>query len=50
MACSECKKKQSMKEDISRVTEPFEKGVLVFVIVWGVLGLYGLVTLIGKFL
>jgi hypothetical protein len=50
MACSECKKKKTMREEVSRVTEPFEKGVFVFVAIWGLLGLYGLVTLIGKLL
>ena len=49
MACSSCKKKE-LKEEIIKSGEFVSKGVVIFTIIWSVLGIYGLYSLISKFL
>lgn len=50
MACSECKKKQSVKEDLLKSTEFVQKGVMWFVAIWSGFAIYGIYTLISKFI
>ena len=47
MACSTCKKQQ-LKEEVEKTTEFVSKGIIIFTIVWFLLGGYGLYTLITK--
>jgi hypothetical protein len=49
MACSECKKKKSEINDIMRGNvKIINKGVVIFVIIWSSLAIYGLITLITQ--
>jgi hypothetical protein len=50
MACTICKEKKEFKEEIIKSGEFIGKGVIWFTIVWSLLGVYGLITLISKFL
>jgi hypothetical protein len=51
MACSNCKQQKiKIKEDIQDSVSSISKIVVWVVVVWVVLGIYGLVTFIGKFL
>ena len=50
MSCTSCKEKKELREEIIKSTEFVSKGVIWFVVIWSILGLYGLVTLISKFL
>lgn len=50
MACSECKKKKDLRQDIINATDNIEKKIVIFVIGWSILGLYGLYSLVSKFL
>lgn len=47
MACSTCKKKQ-LREEIGKTTQFVPTAIVVFAIVWFLLGGYGLYTLITK--
>ena len=49
MACSECKKKEKIKE-LQTSTEFVSKGVIIFAVVWSLLALYGLYSIIKLFL
>jgi hypothetical protein len=51
MACSKCKKKKlDLRSEIEKQTSFVSKGVIVFVIIWSVLAIYGLHSLISKVL
>ena len=50
MACKSCKEKREIKEELIKSGEFVSKGVIWFVIGWSLLGIYGLVTLISKFI
>lgn len=50
MSCDNCKQKRDFKNEIYESTKIVEKKVLVFVIIWFLLGLYGLYSLITKLL
>jgi hypothetical protein len=50
MACSSCKEKKEIKEELIKTGEFVSKGVIWFSIGWSLLGIYGLVTLISKFI
>lgn len=50
MACSECKKKQSVKQDLLKSTEFVKKGVIWFIAIWSGFAIYGIYTLISKFI
>ena len=50
MACSSCKEKKEIKEELIKSGEFIGKGVVWFAIGWSLLAIYGLVTLISKFL
>ena len=50
MGCTECKKKTEFKEELDKTTSFVSKGVIVFTIIWTCLGVYGLITLISKFI
>ena len=47
MACDTCKKKQ-LREEVENTTQFVSTGIVVFTIVWFLLGGYGLYTLITK--
>lgn len=47
MACQTCKKKQ-FKDEVEKTTKFVSTGVIVFTIIWFLLGGYGLYTLITK--
>ncbi len=48
MGCSKCKKNQSIKEEVLKSTEFVDKGILWFVIIWSIFGVYGIYSLIDK--
>ena len=50
MGCTECKKNKTIKEEILKSTEFIQKGVTWFVIVWSLFAIYGIYSLIDKFL
>jgi hypothetical protein len=54
MACSKCKQKseigQMTKEDINTMVKSMEKGVTWFVFIWSLFAVYGIYSLIIKFL
>jgi hypothetical protein len=50
MACSECKKAKDEQERFIEKTDRITKMVLLGILVGGTLAIYGLVTLISKFL
>jgi hypothetical protein len=50
MACSNCKKKQNIKDEIVKSGEFVPKGIIAFTIIWFILGGYGLYSLIIKLL
>ena len=49
MSCSTCKQK-NLKTEMEDTTKFVSSGIVIFAIIWSVLGIYGLITLIGKFL
>jgi hypothetical protein len=48
MGCSECKKKQTMKEEMLESSKFVSNAVVWFVIVWSGFAIYGIYTLISK--
>jgi hypothetical protein len=51
MACTNCKKNSSESfKDVYDKTNSFPKGIVIFVITWSGLAIYGLYTIITKFL
>ena len=48
MACTKCKEKRKLNEELAKSAEHIDKGALVFAVAWTLLGLYGLVTLVMK--
>ena len=50
MACTKCKQKNQIREEIEKTTESISKGVIWFVAIWTALALYGLYSLVSKFL
>lgn len=50
MSCTSCKEKKDIREELIKSGEFVSKGIIWFVIIWSILGIYGLVTLISKFL
>jgi hypothetical protein len=50
MACSECKKNNKLKEEANKAGQFVSKGVIVAFVVWTILGIYGLVSLVYKFI
>jgi hypothetical protein len=50
MGCSSCKEKRDIKEELIKSSEFVSKGVIWFTIIWSILAIYGLVTLISKFI
>jgi len=49
MACSKCKKQERI-EEFEKSTEFINKGVIAFVIIWSLFAVYGIYTLISKFI
>lgn len=50
MSCSSCKKKNDFQEEVKNSTSFVGKGVITFAVVWTLLAIYGLVSLVQKFL
>jgi hypothetical protein len=51
MACTNCKKNSNESyKDVYDKTDTFPKGIVIFTIVWTLLALYGLYSLITKFI
>jgi hypothetical protein len=50
MSCTTCKQKANIKEEMNNAGSFVSKGVIIFAIVWSGLGIYGLISLIQKFL
>lgn len=51
MACSKCKKKNSdIRSEIERQTSSISKYVIVFMVIWSILAIYGLYSLISNIL
>jgi hypothetical protein len=50
MSCSSCKQKRDIKEELIKSSEFVSKGVIWFVVIWSLLAIYGLGTLISKFI
>jgi len=49
MACSKCKKQERI-EEFEKSTEFVSKGVIMFVIIWSLFAIYGIYSLITKFI
>lgn len=49
MACSKCKKQERI-EGFEKSTEFVSKGVIMFVIIWSLFAIYGIYSLITKFI
>jgi hypothetical protein len=49
MSCSKCKQNGSSKEELTEMINSTTKAVVVIMIIWTILGAYGLYTLISKF-
>lgn len=49
MACTECKKKKQINE-FEQTTKFVSNSVVVFAIIWGLLGFYGLYSFIKLFI
>jgi len=50
MACTNCKQKEKIKEEIEKSVKSIGKAAIWIAVVWMVLGVYGLISLIGRFL
>ena len=51
MACTNCKKNSGETyKDVYEKTGGFPKGIVVFTIIWTLLAIYGLYSLITKFI
>ena len=50
MACTTCKQKGKTKEEIIESAKFISKAAIWVAIIWMALGIYGFITLIGKFL
>jgi hypothetical protein len=50
MACTNCKQNRKTKEEIEKSVKTIGKTAVWIAVVWMVLGVYGLISLIGKFL
>lgn len=51
MACNECKKKDGgMRDEIERQTSSVSKIVLTVMVIWSLLAVYGLYSLVSKFI
>jgi len=50
MACSNCKQKGKTKEEIEESVKKIGKVAIWIAFAWMVLGIYGLISLISKFL
>jgi hypothetical protein len=50
MGCTSCKKKNDFKQELENSSSFVSKGVIVFAIFWTGLGIYGLISLIQKFI
>jgi hypothetical protein len=50
MACKSCKEKSNIKDDIKDTGSFVPKGVIIFAIIWTCFGIYGVYSLIHKFL
>jgi hypothetical protein len=46
MACKKCKQNKDFKEELGH----FDKYVIVFVVIWSLLAIYGLISLIKIFI
>lgn len=50
MGCSSCKKKERFEEKYKEVTSHIGTATIVFVIIWTLLGVYGIYSLVSKLL
>jgi hypothetical protein len=50
MACTTCKQKGKTKEEIEKSVKSIGKVAIWIALAWMALGVYGLISLIGKFL
>lgn len=50
MSCSECKNKQTIKDEILKNSKFVSNGVIWFVVIWSGFAIYGIITLISKLL
>jgi hypothetical protein len=50
MSCKSCKKKNDFKQELENSGSFVGKGVIVFAVIWTGLGIYGLISLIQKFI
>jgi len=48
MACSSCKNKTNYKDDIQESVKTTQKAVIAVIIVWFLLGCYGVYSLVTK--
>jgi hypothetical protein len=50
MSCNKCKEKRDLKKELFNSPELENKNVLIFTIIWTILGLYGLYSFIVNIL
>ena len=50
MGCSKCKQKNRLREEYNKSTDSIDKRTLWFVVIWSAFSIYGLFSLVSKFL
>lgn len=50
MGCSECKKKQTLKEEMLNSSRFVNQSVVWFVVIWSLFAVYGIYSLVSKFI
>ena len=50
MSCKSCKEKKQIREELYESTKFIENKTIVFLVIWSLLGFYGLYSLIIKLL
>lgn len=50
MGCSKCKQKNRLKEEFEKSADLVDRKTLWFVIIWSAFSIYGLFSLVSKFL
>ena len=50
MSCTKCKQKDSFREEIENTTGFISKGAVWFIVIWSLFAVYGIYSLISKFL
>lgn len=50
MGCTNCKKKYEVRESFYKMTDKTDKKYYIFIIIWSIFAIYGIIKFIGLFL